>query len=126
MALRALSLGRVAPDGARATGLLGELERRFGVTPAGLILVLLAVGGWILGRVLGGRAAYLLAYGGLGLFGGAILIARRRRPVSAERSELARRARVGQKIDVTLSLTAARRVTTFRVEEQLHPHLGST
>jgi|SRR5579884_860949 len=123
MALRSLGAGRRIATPA-STGLLAQLERSLGLTLGGLILVALAAGAWVMGRALGGRAAYLFAYGGAGLLGAAILIARRSRPVKAERSAIARRARVGQTLEVTLKLTSARRVTTFRVEEKLDSALG--
>src|SRR5215472_13466004 len=111
----ALRIGAARGIGAPASsGLLAQIERTLGLTAGGLIVIGLALGAWVMGRALGGRAAYLFAYGGLGLLGAAIVIARRVRPVAAERSALARRARVGQTLDVTLKLTATRRVTTFR------------
>ena len=106
--------------------LLTVLERSVGITISGLILVVLAVTGWIAARVYGGRALYLLAYAGVIMLGVAIYLARRKRPVTAVRSELARRARVGQTLDVDLVLESRSRVTTFRIEEQLHPLLGRT
>ena len=126
MALAGLGSSSAAGTPRGATSLLGEVERRIGFTLAGLVLAAVAVGGWALGRTLGGKAPYLLSYGAIALLVAAAVIARRRRPVKATRSELARRARVGQVLDVTLELTADRRVTTFRIEEQLHPHLGTT
>jgi len=123
MALRSLGAQRriAAPA---SNGLMAQIERTLGLTLGGLILAGFAVGAWVMGHALGGRAAYLFAYGGVGLLAGAIVIARRARPVRAERSTIARRARVGQTLDVTLKLTATRRVTTFRVEERLDPALG--
>src|SRR5258708_33381011 len=80
-------------------GLLGAIEQQTGLTLSGLILILFAAGGWILARILGGRTIFLLAYAALFLLGVSIYIARRRRPVQAARSELARRARGGPVVE---------------------------
>jgi uncharacterized protein (DUF58 family) len=115
---------RTAPG--TPTGLLATIERQAGLTVSGLIVAALAAGGWLLARALGGRAVYLLAYCTVGLLIASVVLARRRRPVAATRSEVVRRAREGQTLEVGLSVTARSRVTTFRIEEQLHPHLGAT
>jgi uncharacterized protein (DUF58 family) len=108
------------------TAAFRAIERRAGLTVGALLLVALAVTGWIVARILGGKAMYLLAYAAIVLLGISIFIARRRRPVTATRSAVAPRARVGQTLNVDVALTAARRVATFVLEEQLHPHLGAT
>lgn len=104
--------------------MLAAIERLVGLTLSGLLLIGLAVVGWLVAHVYGGRALYLLAYAGVVLVGVAVYLARRRRPVTATRSELARRARVGQTLEVELELESKARVTTFRIEEQIHPLLG--
>ncbi|MFN2464019.1 MAG: DUF58 domain-containing protein [Candidatus Dormibacteria bacterium] len=110
----------------RASGALGAIERTTGITASGLILLGFCVGAWIAGKIMGGRAIYLLAYCGVALLAAAYYMARRKRPVTAERSSLARRAREGQVLEVELTLRADRRITTFVLEEKVHPHLGST
>ena len=105
---------------------LQRLERLTGVTLAGVVALALAVGGWRLANVVGGRALYLLAYGLVLLVAVAVALARRARPVRAERSQLPRRAREGQRLRCEITLTASSRVTTFVVEENLHPLLGRT
>lgn len=106
--------------------MLATIERRTGLTAAGLGVVVCAVGGWLLGRALGGRTVVLLAYCMLALLGGSFYAARRKRPVSAVRSDVVRRAREGQVLEVSLTLTSERNVTTFVMEEALHPHLGGS
>ncbi|HXA43103.1 MAG TPA: DUF58 domain-containing protein [Candidatus Solibacter sp.] len=112
--------------GAPGQGMLAWVERNVGVTLSGLAVVFLAVAGWLLAHALGGRSMYLVAYCLLVMLAVSVFIARRRRPVAATRSELARRARVGQTLDVNLLLSSESRIATFRLEEKMHPHLGPT
>jgi len=107
-------------------GAARAVERRIGLTVSGVLVVVVAVGGWVGARFIGGRSVYLLAYAGLILLGVSVYIARGRRAITAERSAIARRCRVGQTLDVAITLSSNRRVTTFRIEERLHPHLGTT
>jgi uncharacterized protein (DUF58 family) len=102
------------------------IERLIGITIAGVIVAVLAVVGWVVARSYGGRGLYLLAYAGVILLAVAVALARRRRPVTAQRSSIARRARVGQTLNVELTLSSRSRVTAFRIDEKLHPHLGRT
>ncbi|MEA2682352.1 MAG: hypothetical protein QOK05_680 [Chloroflexota bacterium] len=124
MAVQGLTAVPVAS--APSQGILAWIERNVGVTLSGILVVVISFGGWLLAHALGGRAMYLLAYCLLAMLGASIYIARRKRPVAATRSELARRARVGQTLVVNLVLTSERRIATFRLEEKLHPHLGPT
>jgi uncharacterized protein (DUF58 family) len=116
-------LNRLAAPG---SGALLAVERATGVTLGGLVALALAVIGWLLADAIGGRALYLIAYGLVLLFAVAVVLARRRRPVDAVRSQLPRRAREGQRLRCEVTLSATNRVTTFVVEEALHAHLGST
>ena len=102
------------------------IERHVGVTASGLIVLAMALVGWLLAHALGGRALYLLVYSGLAILGGAFILSRRRPAVGARRSELPSRAREGQVISVEITISARRRVTMLMLEEKLHPHLGST
>ena len=113
-------------DSVQPGNLLKLVERTIGLTLSGLIVIGAVVGGWLLAHVFGGRALYLAAYAGVAMLGVAVYLARKKRPVQAVRSELARRARVGQTLEVELTLTAQARVATFELEEKLHPHLGRT
>jgi uncharacterized protein (DUF58 family) len=105
---------------------LSTVERFSGLTRAGLGLLLAGAGGWILARLLGGRTLYLIVYAGAALLVAAHVVARRRRPLSAERTTPPSRAREGQSIQVGIMLRASRRLTSFVVREDLHPHLGAT
>lgn len=108
----------------RRAGVLGAAERLSGFTVAGLGIGLAIVAGWLLAYATGGKALYLLVYCGAIMLAVSAVIARRQRPVSAHRSELPRRTREGQVTEVEMTLTTKRRVTTFVVEEKLHPLLG--
>jgi uncharacterized protein (DUF58 family) len=109
-----------------ATGVLGWIEARVGVTLSGLVVALFCVLGWFAARALGGRALYLLVYIGVVALGASIAIARRHRAISATRSDLAHRCRVGQVLDVEVSVHGDRKTTAFVLEETVHPHLGTT
>lgn len=124
MATQAVSAAK--SELAPSTGFFGSIERQLGLTISGLVVGGLALVGWFSAHVYGGRALYLLAYAAVVMIGASVYLARRKRPVTAIRSDLARRARVGQTLDVELVLESKTRVTTFRIEEQVHPHLGRT
>src|SRR5688572_5887969 len=84
------------------SGLLGVVERRAGITPSGLLAIALAVVGWALARVLGGRGLYLLVYSSVLALAASVIVARRPRALEAQRSEVVRRAREGQSLDIEL------------------------
>ena len=111
---------------ARSSGLLRTIEQRTGLTAAGLSVIACAATGWLLGHALGGRTIFLLAYCMIALLGGSFYAARRKRPVRAQRSEVVRRAREGQILEVSLTLSADRPVTTFVMEEGMDPLLGGS
>jgi len=107
------------------TGLLSRVQQRLGLTAAGLAVVAFALLGWIVARALGGRALFLLVYVSLLLVGAAWWIARRRRALSAERSQLPVRVREGQTVVAEITLRSRRRLASFVVEERLDDALGS-
>ncbi|MHB8719227.1 MAG: DUF58 domain-containing protein [Candidatus Dormibacteria bacterium] len=111
----------VAEPGAIALAL-----RRAGLTMVGAGLLIAAVLVWLLAHATGAKTVYLLAYVLALLVAGAYVVARRRRRLVAERSKLPNRARVGQAMDVEVTLSSPSRLTGFMVEETLHPHLGAT
>lgn len=108
----------------RAPGVLAAIERRAGLTPAGVAVVALVVPVLALGRVLSSRPLFLLAYGALAVAGLSRVLARRRLAVEAWRSELPTRMRESQSVDVEISVTAKRRVATVVLEEELPEPFG--
>ena len=116
---------RLARSVAGGSDLLAKIERRFGVTASGLLMLGLAVLGWILGRAIGSRAMFLLVYGVLLVLIVSWVLGRRRLAVAAGRSDLPTRVREGQVVSVELSLEAKRRVSTIVLEEELHEQLGT-
>ena len=109
----------------RTAGLLGTLERRIGITPAGVTLALLVVPGFALGRALGSPSVFLLVYGALAVLGLSRVLARRRLSVEAVRSTLPTRIRVDQPVEVQLRISTKRRLATVVLEEELPAALGA-
>ncbi|MHB8339954.1 MAG: DUF58 domain-containing protein [Mycobacteriales bacterium] len=107
-------------------GLLARIERRFGITVTGVVLIFVVVIGWVVARLVQSREMSLLAYGLLLLTVASALVARRRLPVDAVRADLPTRVREGQTIEVNVTLTARRRVTGIILEDELPPQLGDT
>lgn len=126
MSQRAQEARRAAGVGAGGSRLLDWIERHIGLTPSGLILISIAVAGWILARLLGSRALFLLVYGLLIVLAVSWFLGRRKLAVDARRSDLPSRVREGQFVDVELTLEAKRRLSTIVLEEGLHPQLGTT
>ncbi len=110
---------------ATRAGLLQRVEARLGLTANGLAVTGFVVLGWVLARALGGRALFLLVYVALLLVGAAWWIARRRRALTAERSQLPVRVREGQTVLAEVTLRSKRRLASFVVEEQLDDALGA-
>jgi uncharacterized protein (DUF58 family) len=118
-------IGAARRDTGPRRPMLARVEERVGLSANGLAVVAFAVLGWIVARALGGRALFLLVYVALLLVGAAWWIARRRRAVSAERSQLPVRVREGQTVVAEITLRSKRRLTSFVVEERLDDALGS-
>lgn len=116
--------GRV-PIGARAAAFLEATKRPLGLTNNGMVLVAVAVGGWVVARLLGGRAAFLVVYATTMVVIVSCVVVRRRSAVSAQRSALSPRVTADQLVEVELLLTAQRRTTNVIVEEHLPPALGA-
>src|SRR5258708_25711205 len=108
-------------DSAQPADLLKLVERTIGITLSGLVLIVVAVVGWLLAHVLGGRVLYLAAYAGLAMLGTAIYLARRKRPVYAVRSELARRGRGGPTPEGEVKVIAKARVAPLEGEGEPRP-----
>jgi uncharacterized protein (DUF58 family) len=101
-----------------------RLLQRTGLTWSGIGLLLVAAGGWVTARYLGGRTLYLMVYGGFVILGIAYYLGRHRQALDGKRSDLPARVRQGQKVEVELLFSAKRRVSGLVVEERMHPHLG--
>ncbi|MDQ1446462.1 MAG: hypothetical protein QOI20_2926 [Acidimicrobiaceae bacterium] len=103
-----------------------RLRSATGLTTTGVVVLLAAFGCWFLARWVGGRTLFVLVYGVGAVVGVARFLGRRRPDLVAERSEVPTRLRQGQRMEVEVSVSAKRRVGVFLMEEQLHPHLGTT
>lgn len=99
--------------------MLQRIEDRLGITPAGVVLASLVLPGFALGRALGSAPVFLLVYGAILILGLSRVLARRRLDLVAERSTLPTRLRAEQSIDVQLSITSSRRLSTLVFEEVL-------
>lgn len=112
------------------TGALGQRVRlgwrRLGLTRAGSAGLAASILVWIAARVVAGQAMYLVAYGLFAGVLGSLALAPRRLKLDAERTGLFPRAQAGQQLDVTISLTAVRRVSTIVIEEQIPATLGAS
>ncbi|HUR79111.1 MAG TPA: DUF58 domain-containing protein [Acidimicrobiales bacterium] len=104
-------------------------QRRFtdvtGITSTGAVLLALAVLCWLLGYLAGGRPLYLGSYLMLGMFFIAYAIGRRPLPLTGERADARPRLREGETINMEVSLTAARSLSTFILDEEVPERLGS-
>ena len=114
----------IATTSVAAEPLLRRLQRRAGLTTAGLSVLAGSVACWLLARLQGGRTLFLLVYGAVMVVLVARFMGRKRIDLQAERSSLPPRLRQGQQVDVELSLSATRRVGVFVMEEHLDQHLG--
>jgi uncharacterized protein (DUF58 family) len=101
-------------------------QRRVGLTRLGVVALAGFVIIWLLARIVAGTAMYLFAYGALLLLVVSYLIAPRRLKLHGERTGLFPRATEGDRLEVDVSLTADRRVTTFLLEERVPERLGRT
>lgn len=79
---------------------------------------------WLLARIIAGTAMYLVAYGALLLVVVSYLLAPRRLKLTGERTGLFPRATEGDRLEVDVTLTANRRVSTFFLEERVPERLG--
>jgi uncharacterized protein (DUF58 family) len=122
VAARSRRTGRARPAEVGGVGAL--VERFTGVTPAGSVLLLGSVVGFVVARVVGGQALYLLVYASVLVVVGAAVTSRRKRRLSAERSALPSRMRVGQVAEVELTVRSPGRLRAFVIEEHLSDLLG--
>lgn len=100
------------------------LERLTGLTPTGGVVLLGSVAGFLLARALGGRALFLLVYAGVLMVVSAAVTSRRKRKLTAARSSLPTRMRVGQVAEVEVTINAPGRLRAFVVQEHVSPLLS--
>jgi uncharacterized protein (DUF58 family) len=105
--------------------MLAAIERRTGLTANGLVVAALAVALFAVARALGSPGVFMLCYGAIAVVGLAYVLARRRLVVTAVRTQLPTRVRLGQAVTVGLSLTARSTVTTVVVSDELPDALGT-
>jgi uncharacterized protein (DUF58 family) len=115
---------RRADDRPQVSGVAALVERLTGLTAAGAIVLLVSLVGFVVARALGGRALLLLVYAGVVLVAVAAVTSRRKRRLTAERSSLPTRMRVGQVAEVEVTLRAPGRLRAFVIEEHLSPLLA--
>ena len=104
--------------------LLRSVTKRTGLTASGLMLLVGSMGAWLLGRFIGGRPLYLLAYGGFLVLVLSWSIGRRPLPLEGKRLETRARRREGETITMDVVLTTPQRLNTFILEEHVPPVLG--
>jgi uncharacterized protein (DUF58 family) len=121
-----LDVARSVAGAGSLARLLARIERVTGLTWSGLALVVVMVLSWILGRVVGGRPLYLLAYGLLAVLVFSFVAGRRPLPLTAERSAARPRLAEGEAVEMTVLLRSDRRVSTFILEERMPQALGDT
>jgi uncharacterized protein (DUF58 family) len=109
---------------ARPAGIAASLERVTGLTTTGAVVLVASALGYLLAKALGGRALFLLAYAGVAIVVAAAVTSRRKRRLTAERSTLPTRMRVGQVAEVEITVRAPGSLRAFVVEEHLSPLLG--
>ena len=83
-----------------------------------------SLGGYVLAKQLSGRALFLLVYAGILMVVAAVATSRRRRRLTAERSALPARMRVGQVAEVEVTVKAPGRLRAFVIEERVSPLLA--
>ena len=108
----------------RVARLRDRVTAATGVTQTGWTLVLLSIACWIVARLVGGRPLYLGAYLMFGMFLLSMAIGRRPLPLEGSRSDSRPRLAEGEAIDMLVSLSASRRLSTFILEEDIPEVLG--
>lgn len=101
------------------------LVRRLGLTRTGQIAVVASVVPWIVARVVAGTALYIFAYGTVMLVVASALLAPRKLRLTADRTGLFPRAQEGDRLEVVVTITAGRSLSSFQVEERTPERLGT-
>jgi uncharacterized protein (DUF58 family) len=115
---------RATGSGSEVAGFAALVERFTGLTSAGAVVLGVSLLGYVLAEALGGRALFLLVYAGVLLVVAAAVTSRRKRRLTAERSALPTRMRVGQVAEVEVTVRAPGRLRAFVVEEHVSPLLA--
>ncbi|HEX9682191.1 MAG TPA: DUF58 domain-containing protein [Acidimicrobiales bacterium] len=103
-----------------------SLERRLGLTRSGQLAIVAGVLAWIAGRMVAGPSMYMPGYGAILLTIAAVFMAPRNLKLAGVRDGLYPRVQEGDRLDVQLTLTAGKRLSTFMLEERLPDRLGRT
>lgn len=109
----------------RTAGILATLERKLGLTTAGLGVSAVTVVLWVGGRTVRSRGLVLAAYGLTAVLVAAWALGRRKLSITTDRSDTPSRVRARKPVEVRISLVARRRITGIIVEEELDDHLGA-
>jgi uncharacterized protein (DUF58 family) len=111
--------------GSQPTGTFAlRLERSLGMTVVGVGLGGVVVVGYIVARILASRPMTFLVYGFLLLVLASVVMARRKLPLEAHRASLPTRAREGQRLEVSIAVTARRRVSSVVFEDEIPAEFG--
>ena len=108
-----------ASSGSEVAGFGSLIERFTGLTTAGAVVAVGSVLGFLLAKKTGGQALFLLVYAGLLIVVAAAVTSRRKRRLTAERSALPTRMRVGQVAEVELTVKAPGRLRAFVVQDHM-------
>jgi uncharacterized protein (DUF58 family) len=114
-----------ATDNARLTTRLRRAATdKTGMTSTGFVLVGVGIAAWCLGRYIGGRPLYLLAYGVVGVIIYAKFATRSRPAVSGDRTDHSPRVTEGAEIAIDVTLRSAKRISNVVLEEKLPSLFG--
>ncbi len=102
-----------------------KLERSAHLTRTGQVAVLAAIVPWIVARLVAGKALYIFAYGTVILVAASYALTRKLK-LNADRTGLHPRAQQGDRLEVQVTLTAERSVSTFTLHERVPDRLGAT
>lgn len=114
-----------ATDNVRlSTRLRRGVTEQTGMTSTGLVLVGTGVLAWMLGKYIGGKPLYLLAYGVVGVIIYAKSATRKKPPVTGSRTDTSPRVTEGAEISISVKLTTEKRISNVVLEEKLPPLFG--
>ena len=123
--MKAIDRLRLARAGIMAGSVVARAIDRLHLTPAGASVLVMAILGWFLARVMGSRTAFLLVYSSVLVLALTWVVGRRSLSMSLVRSELPERMRVGQFATVQLEVASRSRVSTVLLTEHLPEQFGT-